>query len=754
MERSHGQFSCIAISAAIRSCGLPGDRIAPLEQLSGQKCGILLDPGCWLDIDRWTKAAEAVIEICSSKKNIFLEAGRRVAEVGLAGAIEFFPWFLSTPQLVLRNFEFFHARLDTVLKPMVDYVTEDSCRLEFDQGGNGPIPPIYFDFLRGYLESIIGLWSCQIKESDTSWLQDGRVWSVYLKWTPPEFHCRRALEALFVKPGFFRAVTTELFSINHQRTDRLNELLRLNQHLRSLALRSFEGETREADNTELGQRQYLGLFTSIGDGIFRITTEGRVLDANAAALKMLGFRSIEEVDREAPTIDRLVLKPRQLAKALALFRRDGVLKHFPASIRTRYGSPLDVLVSAFTVSDPRTGEDVIEGVLQDVTDSRRVRRELGQTHRFLEAIFDNSPSGLQVIDYRGRIIRANARMREMFGFDTAKVIGSPKYNALADPDMERAGVSGILRRAFEGETVQAPLIKLSEGDSPFFEGLSSPLYVTVAAYPLQLEERRVTHVVASFTDMTESYLIEQQISQLHKLQSINTLASGIAHDFNNILGAIVPSAEMILAQAEDTELIKRKATAIKISAKRAAALTSQLMSFARESRGDKRAIDPQETVREALELIDNAIPKKVVLGIEVEKNLPQITADSLQLQQVIINLVINACDALPRGGNVSVRLTTHYQEERTTFAGNLIPPGRFVQISVEDSGEGMPAEVAQRVFDPFFTTKEKGKGTGLGLSVVHGIIKNHGGFIHIDSRMGAGTRFDVYLPARREDPKS
>jgi signal transduction histidine kinase len=335
----------------------------------------------------------------------------------------------------------------------------------------------------------------------------------------------------------------------------------------------------------------------------------------------------------------------------------------------------------------------------------------------------------------------------MFGFDPGRIVGSDGYNIFEDADLAGAGIVDIINRAFEGETVKRYSILLQDCSSPFCAGITAPVYLDVAAYPLPLAEQGLNHVVASYTNVTESYLLEQQLFQLNKLESINTLASGIAHDFNNILGAIVPSAEIILSRADDQDLVSRKARNIKIAAKRAAALTSQLLSFARESEGNRRAVDLNASVLEAVELIANAVPKKNVVELETGENLPHVQADPLQVQQVVINLIINACDASPHGGSISIRTYESNLSERITFGGKIISPGKFVAISVSDEGAGIAPDVLERVFDPFFTTKEKGKGTGLGLSVVHGIVKNHNGFIRISSRVNVGTRFEVYLPA-------
>jgi len=749
------QISCIAIGAALRTAGLRGEKISLLEEQSGLPCGQLLDPGCWLDRESWDRAAEAVEEICDCDKDLFLNAGRKLSELGLMGALEFLPWFLSSPQLVLRNIALFKSRLDRILDVSVDYVTENSCRICFQSAIEGKPPARYLTFLQGYLEAVIGLWDCKAKYSNASWAESGCDWFVHIEWAAPQIRYRRALEELFVDSDFFGTVVDELYKISRRRSERLSEMLKLNQNLRQIALKRIEDGKVTIEMAELEDKDqlYLGLFSAVNDGIFRIKPDGTLLDANSATLKILGFRSLAELKSYAPNLDVLLSDRKGFKRILARYRKRGVIKQQPIRIRDRFGSSVDLMVSAYSGRDLKTGEEIIEGVLHDVTDTRRVRQALGHTYRFLEAVFDHSPSGLKVIDPEGRIIKTNPQLREIFGFDPAEIVGSDEYNVYEDTVLREAGIVGMIRRAFNGETVQAQSLRIKENSSPFCAGVSSPLYLAVAAYPLRLEENRISHVVVSYTDITESYLIEQQISQLHKLQSIHTLAGGIAHDFNNILAAIVPSAEMIIAGADNPELVERKAKTIKTAAKRAASLTSQLLSFARESRGDKKLTDLNEAVVEAMELINNVVPKKIVVTLKQDESLPMITADPLQVQQVVINLMINACDASPRGGSITIKTFAHRLRERVTFGGKIIPQGPYAGLSVEDEGMGMPQEVIQRVFDPFFTTKEKGKGTGLGLSVVHGIVKNHGGYIRIKSRVGKGARFEVYFPAQ-EIPSS
>lgn len=741
------QISCLPISSAIEFASVSPEKFKGLKERCGYDFDQLRDPDLWIDTHSWDKAAGAVVEISRFDGELFYEAGRRADKLELLGAIEFLPLFLSTPDLVIRNIHLFQHRLDRLFSPNVEYISEDDCRICFRLEKDLAPPQQYLSYLKGYLASILGLWGYEIRHEDALWQSDGDKWILRLGWAGEKPGYRRALEEFFVEPNFFQAVTEQLQKIHQRRTDRLTALLKLNRKLRHLAAESVGSQSPRSRAERAGEDIYKGLFTKLQDGVFRAALNGELVYANPASLRLLGFKSAKELQTKANTFDKLIPDARQRRRITKEYLRRGYIKDFELRLKRADGGTSELLVSVFPGRDPETGAEVIEGVLHDVTDKRRIQRALGQTHSFLEAIFESNPSGLQVIDGHGWTVRINPRLQKMLGFDYDSVIGEGKFNILSDPELTEIGLTDLVHQALSGQPSQSPSIVIQPGRSPLIKGLREPLVVSASAFPVQLSEEGVTHVVVSYRDITETHLIEQQLSQLQKLQSIHTLASGIAHDFNNILGAIVPSADLILSKAEPQSLISKKAAAIKTAAKRAATLIGKLMSFARESRGDKWPTDVNAGVKESIELISNALPKNVSLDYEPGEGLPQVLADPLQIQQVLINLIINASDASPHGGMITVCTELHKLTQRTTFGGNLIPLGEYVSLSVIDEGIGMPKEIVDRVFDPFFTTKDKGRGTGLGLSIVYGIVKNHNGFIHIDSQAGKGTRFDVYLPA-------
>ncbi|GAB4379461.1 MAG: hypothetical protein Kow0042_28890 [Calditrichia bacterium] len=247
-------------------------------------------------------------------------------------------------------------------------------------------------------------------------------------------------------------------------------------------------------------------------------------------------------------------------------------------------------------------------------------------------------------------------------------------------------------------------------------------------------------------DMTELKKIQQQLLQSQKLESVGLMASGIAHDFNNILSAIIPNAELIRLSSKKTDANYKRAEIIEKSAHRASDIAQRLLTFTRhEDHAFSEAVNLNQIVKDSLELLEHGVPKKIKIQTSLEETLYLINGDSSQLQQIIMNLVINAIDAMPEGGEI--HLTTENYQITSFYQVGSLDPGQYVRLTVKDTGVGIPLENIPKIFDPFFTTKDMGKGTGLGLSVVYGIVKSLHGHIDVSSQPGRGTRFDLYFPA-------
>jgi CheY-like chemotaxis protein len=234
------------------------------------------------------------------------------------------------------------------------------------------------------------------------------------------------------------------------------------------------------------------------------------------------------------------------------------------------------------------------------------------------------------------------------------------------------------------------------------------------------------------------------------MESIGTLAGGIAHDFNNILGGILGYASLMKTKTTESHPFFNYIDVIEKGAIRASELTAQLLAFARGGKYDSKPVNLNRIVNETLKIIQETFDKSVVIRTRLFDDLPTVEADAGQMQQALMNLCINAADAMPDGGILTLETGIETIAEKSTRTEMEIAPGPCVVLSVSDTGSGMGKDTVQRIFEPFYTTKEQGKGTGLGLSMVYGVVKNHGGLVRVDSRPGKGTTFRIFLPISGE----
>lgn len=249
------------------------------------------------------------------------------------------------------------------------------------------------------------------------------------------------------------------------------------------------------------------------------------------------------------------------------------------------------------------------------------------------------------------------------------------------------------------------------------------------------------------TDITQKKLLESQFLRAQRLESIGTLSSGIAHDLNNVLAPILMTAQLLESQLQD-ERSKRLLPILINNAKRGANLVKQVLSFTRGIEGDRTLVQPEPLINEIKQVIKETFPKTIQVSEEIPQNLWMIKGDATQLHQVMMNLCVNARDAMPNGGKLSICAANFIVDENYAQMHLDAKVGSYIMISVADTGIGISPEVLDRVFEPFFTTKELGKGTGLGLSTVLGIVNSHNGFINVQSHINKGSNFQVYLPAQ------
>ncbi|XSG82821.1 MAG: cell cycle histidine kinase CckA [Methyloligella sp. ZOD6] len=351
-------------------------------------------------------------------------------------------------------------------------------------------------------------------------------------------------------------------------------------------------------------------------------------------------------------------------------------------------------------------------------------------------LFQSSPIAIATISKDGAITASNAAFATLFG-DIDKAEGAAEMGSLLDEESS-AAFQKALDLAIAGQGLIEPLDFTLANDGE----KSGRLFLS----PIEQVEGEKDAAIAYAIDTSQQRVLELQIAQSQKMQAIGQMAGGIAHDFNNMLTAIIGFSDFLLQNHRPTDPAFKDIMNIKQNANRAAGLVRQLLAFSRQQTLRPQVLQIGDLVSELSALLGRLLGENIELELEQARDLWPVKADQHQLEQVIINLAVNARDAMPGGGKLTIRTKNISERASRELGQRHLDPGEYVEIEVTDTGEGMPAEVIQKIFDPFFSTKEVGRGTGLGLSTVYGIVKQTGGFIFPESEPGKGTSMRVYLP--------
>ncbi len=490
---------------------------------------------------------------------------------------------------------------------------------------------------------------------------------------------------------------------------------------------------RDITERRLAEEQILeqaALLDEARDAICVTDLDQRILFWNRSAERLYGWSANEALGFNAN--DLLCQGDVALTALKTLIQRGewhGELQH-----TTRGGKRL-IVESRWTLIRADETPKSILVINTDITERKRAEQKIQEQ----AALLDKARDAILVCDLESRIVYWNEGATRFYGWTPEQAVGA-RVEELLFPQ-KPAEWDGIHTAVFQKGEWIGELRQRTRGDKEVIVQCRQTLVRDATGRP--------TTVLHINSDITEQKEIEAQFLRTQRMESIGALAGGIAHDLNNVLGPIMMAVEVIQNDPRNpgnASLLELVAA----SARRGSELVKQILSFARGADGKKVALEVRHLTNEVVKLAGETFSRAIVVRSAVPDDLPMIQGDATQLHQVLLNLCVNARDAMPSGGTLTVEARTVVLQERVTPFQPQPLTGRFIELKVTDTGTGIPPEALPRIFEPFFTTKDPGKGTGLGLSTVFGIVKGHGGFLEVASELGQGTTFLIYLPGTEE----
>lgn len=508
---------------------------------------------------------------------------------------------------------------------------------------------------------------------------------------------------------------------------------------------------KELEESEAGRRRSEEALKEAGDslraclenapdGVYMMDMEGNFLYGNRKSEEIIGYSRDELIGRNF--LEKNLLSEASFFKADELFQASMEGKPTgPDEIElvSREGRLVPVEVNTSVAQ--YMGQRVVIGFVRDITNRKRAAQEILLEKEKLNTLLDNAPFGMLLVDREDRIVYMNTHFTDLFGYDMSDVPDVGAWYSKAYPD------------ARYRDTVTAAAKEDLEAANP---GARKPRVFTVTCKDgTEKVVNLIMSVLASgdylmsCEDITEMRRLESQLRHAQKMESIGTLAGGIAHDFNNILSALMGYASLMQIKMEKDNPLRPYLDQILSASRKAADLTQSLLAFSRKQPVTLLPLDINGTIGSTKKLLKRLLTEDIDLSTSLTRDDTVVMADRSQVDQILFNLVTNARDAMPRGGTLTIKTDIAEIDERFTRTHGFGSPGQYVVITILDTGEGMDEATRRKIFDPFFTTKETGKGTGLGLATVYGIVKQHNGYITVQSEPGRGSAFRIYLPAVR-----
>jgi two-component system cell cycle sensor histidine kinase/response regulator CckA len=505
--------------------------------------------------------------------------------------------------------------------------------------------------------------------------------------------------------------------------------------------RNIDEKKRAEEALLKSEKKFRITFDSVPDSVTILRIEDdRYLYVNNTFCSLTGY-SREEAIGKTPFELGLYVTPADRERLEAHLQDKGRVDGFEAQYRMKDGRVFDTLLSGRIF---RYGnEDCLVTVVKDITQFKEAQARVRESEKRYRDLFDSVSDLIYTHDLEGKYLSANRALASIFGYELDEFAGHKA------PDF----IKPELRALFNSEYLEG--IKKQghyEGISSYFTKDGRKIYLEYRSNLIKPEEGE-PYISGIARDVTERILAEKELKKLQKqmlqaqkMEAVGTLAGGIAHDFNNLLQGILGYTQILIMPRDESDPDISSLRQIQKATRRASELTQQLLAFSRKVVSKPRPVNLNQEVQQVEKLLKRTIPKMIDIELHLEEPLETIHADPAQLEQVMMNLGVNARDAMPEGGKLLIETQNVILDEgycKDHLGARL---GKYVLLTISDTGFGMDKNTLEHIFDPFFTTKEVGKGTGLGLAMVYGIVKSHGGYIMCYSEPGEGTTFKIYFP--------
>ncbi|MBI1273120.1 MAG: PAS domain S-box protein [Alphaproteobacteria bacterium] len=487
-------------------------------------------------------------------------------------------------------------------------------------------------------------------------------------------------------------------------------------------------------------------------GIYSVDQHGRFRFVNRTLAEWLGSSAEELISNNVRLHDVINAPSKEIAPHAIVPGMEGE-RRGEVVMTSKDGRLLPVAITQTVVTNDDGKMLRTRSIVRDLTPEREWQEALLQSEQRFQRLFAQAPIGVALVDMNLNVMECNQALVSLLRRTREALINLPLTELIRSDSRDAAETQ--LRDVLGGRDFVKPLEVHLIAD----RDVAVLIYVKrfdAPALTRQGTDPNVTEggLVLYFIDTTEQKRLEVQFAQSQKMQAIGQLAGGIAHDFNNLLTAMIGFCDLLLQRHKPGDQSFADIMQIKQNGSRAANLVRQLLAFSRQQTLQPKVLSMVDVLAELSNLLRRLIGPTIRLEMVHGRDLAPVKVDQMQLEQVIVNLVVNARDAMPQGGAITVKTSNHKQAVGILRRQDEMPAGQYVLIEVSDTGTGIPKEIQQRIFEPFFSTKEVGHGTGLGLSTVYGIVRQTGGFINLESEVGRGTKFMVYLPAHIRDGKA